>query len=87
MMAASRASWFSLSLNSRAGSRAEFGYFRPHPLMPGERGGENTSVESVTHYCDGRIVLNYAASQALILQNQSGVIIVGCEERVSLRPI
>jgi hypothetical protein len=24
--------------------------------MPGERGGENTSVEAVTHYCDRGIV-------------------------------
>lgn len=37
-------------------SRLRGFYFRPHPLMPGERAGENTSVEAVTHYCDRGIV-------------------------------
>ena len=41
---------------SPEGSRLRGFYFRPHPLMPGERGGENTSVEEVTHYCDRGIV-------------------------------
>jgi hypothetical protein len=27
--------------------------------MPGERGGENTSVESVNLYCEGRIVFGW----------------------------
>jgi hypothetical protein len=43
-------------MRSPEGSRLRGFYFRPHPLMPGERGGENTSVEAVTHYCDRGIV-------------------------------
>jgi hypothetical protein len=34
------------------GSRLRGFYFRLHPLMPGERDGEDTSVKSVIHYCD-----------------------------------
>jgi hypothetical protein len=37
-------------MQSPEGSRLRGFYFRLHPLMIGERGGENTSVESVIHY-------------------------------------
>ena len=42
---------------SPEGSRLRGFYFHLHPLMPGERGGENTSVKSVIHYSDRWIVL------------------------------
>ncbi|CEL30588.1 hypothetical protein SRM1_03947 [Pseudomonas fluorescens] len=50
--------WYSLTnygdsdtkKQSPEGSRLRGFYFRLHPLMIGERGGENTSVESVIHY-------------------------------------
>lgn len=41
---------------SPEGSRLRGFYFRLHPLMIGERGGENTSVESVIHYDKKEIV-------------------------------
>jgi hypothetical protein len=34
------------------GSRLRGFYFHLHPLMPGERGGENISVKSAILYCD-----------------------------------
>ena len=49
-------SWETLEMQSPKGSRLRGFYFRLHPLMPGERGCENTSVESVIHYCDRWIV-------------------------------
>lgn len=45
-------------MQSPEGSRPRGFYFRLHPLMPGKRGGENTSVKSVIHYCDRGIVFD-----------------------------
>jgi hypothetical protein len=45
-------------MQSPEGSRLRGFYFRFHPLMIGERGGENTSVELVIHYSDGEIVFS-----------------------------
>jgi hypothetical protein len=39
-------------MQSPEGSRLRGFYFRLHPLMIGERGGENTSVDLVFHYSD-----------------------------------
>ena len=39
-------------MQSPEGSRLRGFYFRLHPLMIGERGSENTSVELVIHYSD-----------------------------------
>jgi hypothetical protein len=39
-------------MQSPEGSRLRDFYFRLHPLMIGERGSENTSVELVIHYSD-----------------------------------
>jgi hypothetical protein len=41
---------------SPEGSRLLGFYFRLHPLMSGERGGENTSDVLIVHYCDRWIV-------------------------------
>ena len=43
---------------SPEGSRLRGFYFRLHPLMIGERGGENTSNVLAKHYCDGGIVFD-----------------------------
>jgi hypothetical protein len=43
-------------MQSPEGSRLRGFYFRLHPLMSGERGGENTSVEWEIHYCERWIV-------------------------------
>jgi hypothetical protein len=37
---------------SPGGSRLRDFYFRLHPFVPGERGGENNSVKSMIQYCD-----------------------------------
>lgn len=50
-------------MQSPEGSRLLGFYFRLHPLMIGERGGENTSVESVIHYSDGEIVFDRQDSE------------------------
>jgi hypothetical protein len=43
-------------MQSPEGSRPWGFYFRLHPLMPGERGGEHTSDNWVIHCCDRWIV-------------------------------
>lgn len=45
-------------MQSPEGSRLRGFYFRLHPLMIGERGGENTSVELVIHYSGEEIVFS-----------------------------
>ncbi len=44
-------------MQSPKGSRLRGFYFRLHPLMIGERGSENTSVELVIHYSDEGFML------------------------------
>jgi hypothetical protein len=48
---------------SPEGSRLRGFYFRPHPLMIGERGGENTSVKWTTHHGAGDIVFDRQDSE------------------------
>jgi hypothetical protein len=53
-------------------SRLRGFYFRLHPLIPGERGGENTSVESVIHYCDRWFVLSRQNALRIVRKTSSG---------------
>ncbi|MNE29343.1 hypothetical protein D3C80_1228190 [compost metagenome] len=50
-------------MQSPEGSRLRGFYFRFHPLMIGERGGENTSVEWAIHRSDGEIVFGRQDSE------------------------
>jgi hypothetical protein len=53
-------------------SRLRGFYFRLHPLIPGERGGENTSVESVIHYCDRWFVFSRQHALRIVRKTSSG---------------
>jgi hypothetical protein len=47
-------------------------YFRLHPLMSGERGGENTSDALVIHYCERLIVFDRQDALRFLRKTSSG---------------
>jgi hypothetical protein len=59
-------------MQSPEGSRLRGFYFRLHPLMSGERGGENTSDALVIHYCERLIVFGRQDAVRVVRKTSSG---------------
>ena len=63
---------FRTEMQSPEGSRLRGFYFRLHPLMSGELGGENTSDALVIHYCERLIVFGRQDAVRVVRKTSSG---------------